>query len=173
MSGAAWSTDGEFLHLNVATNGQSSSLLRPTAHLVEYPDVKFIDTVSVTTVRLDEQCSKLEFQPDFINLDVQGAELAALQGAEALLEGVQHIYCEVSRLDLYEGAPLVTEVDALLADFAFQRALTVWTRHGWGDALYSRRRNIIGNKLAKSLGFAHLMAMTLRHKFPRVVRVIG
>jgi len=58
-------------------------------------------------VRLDDE---LESPPGIIKLDLQGFELEALRGAEALLPGVRAVLCEVSFANLYEGQPLGDEV---------------------------------------------------------------
>lgn len=75
---------------------------------------------------------------DFINLDIQGAELLALKGATSILPFVKAIYTEVNEKELYEGCALIEELDAYLKQNGFTRILTNMTKHGWGDALYIR-----------------------------------
>jgi FkbM family methyltransferase len=58
--------------------------------------------------------------PDFIKLDLQGAELAALRGATAALRSVQALVVEVSFIPIYQGAPLVAEVVASMAGWGFR-----------------------------------------------------
>jgi len=49
-----------------------------------------------------------------LKLDVQGYELAALQGCEDLLERFRFVYVEASFIELYVGQALATEVIAYL-----------------------------------------------------------
>ena len=73
-----------------------------------------------------------------MNLDIQGAELQALMGMGKLLDSVQWIYMETNREELYEGIPLVGEIEEWLAAQGFVRALSVWTEYEWGDSLFVR-----------------------------------
>jgi hypothetical protein len=57
--------------------------------------------------------------PLLIKLDVQGAELQALQGMPGLVAHAAHVYAEVSFLELYEGQPRASEVIAWLAENGF------------------------------------------------------
>jgi len=61
---------------------------------------------------------------DCLWLDVQGAELLVLKGAERLLPNVRSIFVEVSvRPELYRGSATFAEIDSLLRGFGFQLAL--------------------------------------------------
>jgi FkbM family methyltransferase len=61
---------------------------------------------------------------DCLWIDVQGAELLVLKGAERLLPNVRSIFVEVSiRPELYRGSATFAEIDSLLRGFGFQLAL--------------------------------------------------
>jgi FkbM family methyltransferase len=119
----------------------SSSLLAPKYHLVELPWIKFEEDplpVQVTTL---EHWAGLEGvdHVDGMWLDMQGAELQALKAAGAVLDGVTAIVLEVSRTELYEGAPLQNEVydwleaqDFIVVEEQFDRGFT------FGNALAVR-----------------------------------
>ena len=80
---------------------------------------------------------KYNISYNFINLDIQGAELDALRGAGTLLHRVAYIYTEVSFLELYKNAPLADEIDVYLQTFGFKRVVTRKVpRDGWADVLY-------------------------------------
>ena len=69
--------------------------------------------VTVPALTLDtwaeqNQCSRI----DFLWLDMQGGELAAIQAAPHLLVTVQAIHLEVTTAELYENNPLYPEVRA-------------------------------------------------------------
>lgn len=137
LQGVVWSVTGEKQQFQVASNGQSSSLYSMMKHSDYYPGITEVRSVEVTTVRLDALIpSGTHF--DFVNLDIQGAELEALKGLGEMIRSVHWIYSEVNREMLYDGIPMVSELDDYLGTLGFRRRVTVWTNAGWGDALYSR-----------------------------------
>jgi FkbM family methyltransferase len=74
-------------------------------------------TMAVETRRLDDvaECPA----PDFLKLDIQGAELDALMGAEAKLAATLAIECEVEFVPLYKNQPLFGDVQSWLAQRGF------------------------------------------------------
>lgn len=139
LEGCAWSETGLRLDLNLASNSQSSSVYLSEMHSAYYPQIEFTDQLTVLTVRLDELLPET-FEFEFVNLDIQGAELEALRGLGQRLQSARVVYCEVNREFLYRDIPLVSELDAYLRDFGFIRCFTVWTHAGWGDAVYVKAR---------------------------------
>ena len=117
----------------------SSSLLAPTGHTHHFEHVAFRQTVEVPTVRLDHGIEKAQWPaPDFIHMDVQGAELMVLDGLGSHLQDVRCIWLEVEQLELYAGQPLEKEVTTYLSAAGFE---LVWNRRGklHGDQLWRRR----------------------------------
>lgn len=135
--------DGTPVTLNIANNGESSSVLPLGTHAREHRGVKYVDTVAGITRTIDSICAEMSFDPTFINIDLQGIELPVLRGGEFTIQAgggsVNDIYAEVNRKLLYQGCTLIPQLDAFLRSLGFRRAETRWTRHGWGDALYTRR----------------------------------
>lgn len=133
---AAWHTSGVSLTFNITNKSMSSSLYALDLHSEKYPDIVLTKTVNVETITLDSYSIGREV-PNFINLDIQGAELDALRGASNLLNQVAYIYTEVSFLELYKDAPLADEIDVYLQSFGFKRVVTRKVpRDGWADVLY-------------------------------------
>ena len=125
---------------NVANNGQSSSILEFGTHSNEHPDVVFTGAKTLTATTIDILAEEGIIGPcNFMNLDIQGAELMALKGGEKYLEGVDYIYTEVNRKELYKGCVLLPELDRWLSQKGFTRVELEMTIHGWGDALYVRK----------------------------------
>jgi FkbM family methyltransferase len=169
LVGAVWSASGEQKKFNLASNSQSSSLYEFGTHSQNYPGVVFQGTALATTTRLDELLPD-DSRFDFVNLDIQGAELEALLGLGSLLSQVRWIYTEVNREEVYEGCPLVEDMDLFLEDAGFSRVYTIWTSAGWGDALYVRSPNravtrgyrLIGDLLSTSQSITRLAKKSCR-----------
>jgi FkbM family methyltransferase len=52
---------------------------------------------------------------NFLNIDIQGNELAALKGATKLLTGpIRYVYLEINEAELYVGCPLGTSLIQIL-----------------------------------------------------------
>lgn len=127
------------VRFNIANNGQSSSVLELGTHLQEHPEVFYTQTKEVFATTVDElkQFGFID-QCNFMNLDVQGAEHLVLRGAVEYLEGVTYLYSEVNQKELYKDCCLMKDLDRWLLAFGFKRLDTEMTKHGWGDAFYSR-----------------------------------
>ena len=151
IEAAVWDENGIALNFNVASNSASSSLLEFGSHSQSYPFITFDYEIPVLTFRLDSLI-KESFMPNFVNLDIQGAELRAIKGLGELLQKVDYILTEVNRKQVYLDCDLVTEIDIYLSQFGFVRVLTRWNYlHGWGDAFYIRKDLKDGRKIIQKL----------------------
>ncbi|ASY16703.1 methyltransferase [Candidatus Planktophila versatilis] len=149
---AIWDIDGIILDLNVTNNSQSTSLLEFGTHKNDYPDVHVSHKEKVSTKRIDSIFDEGTI-PDFINLDIQGAEIRALKSCGKLLSKVKYVYCEVNKKEVYLDCPLVDEIDELLSGFGFERVTTRWVPYkGWGDAFYVNTEVTRISMLAKLVG---------------------
>ena len=76
--------DNESVNFNITNNeGQSSSILNLKTHKYEHPNVYVVEVRNMKTITLNTlfQNYNIAYDTyDFINLDIQGAELFALQG---------------------------------------------------------------------------------------------
>lgn len=134
--------DDKNINLNITNNGQSSSILELDQHKIHYPSIFVTETINVKTKRMDTLLSENYFDIskfNFLNLDIQGAELLALKGFGNLLEKVKFIYTEINTNFLYKNCALVNEIDDYLFKFGFERVETFMTPHEWGDALYIKK----------------------------------
>jgi FkbM family methyltransferase len=99
----------------------SSSLRAPKEHIHEHPTVTFGATTDVPVMTLEHWARQRGLDRiDFLWLDMQGHELAALKAAGTILDTVSVIVLEVFLKELYEGAPLWPEVRAWLEDHCFR-----------------------------------------------------
>jgi FkbM family methyltransferase len=134
-----WSASGVEKTFNVASNGQSSSLLEFGSHSINYPEIKFQEALNIRTKRLDEVLSG-DSTFDFVNIDLQGVELEALIGLGRYIQQVKWIYTEVNRREVYIDCTNVIKLDRYLKSFGFSRVATRWCLgKGWGDALYIQK----------------------------------
>jgi len=134
---------------NVTNNaGQSSSFLPMKEHLKYHPTVQVERTIDMVTLTMDDVFEQIEHnQPqfaakhfNFLNLDIQGAELLALKGFENNLHYIDYVYCEVNDEELYEGCPHVAEIDAFLINHGFEALECKMTDCHWGDKFYRRKK---------------------------------
>jgi FkbM family methyltransferase len=123
-----------------SNNGQSSSILELGLHKKFHPQVWYVDSFVVETKMLKDILPNYEnIQFNFINLDIQGAELKALKGMEEYLHKVDYIYSEVNSDYVYEDCALIEDIDEYLKQFGLTRVETKWCGDNrWGDALYIR-----------------------------------
>jgi FkbM family methyltransferase len=121
---------------HVASNaGQSSSILKPDAHLKEFPKVKFSKTHKVPVRRLDSL--PLDFRLfELLVIDVQGAELAVLRGAGQALTHFSAIITEFHEEEFYENCALLAQIDLFLLPLGYKRMAEIRRGEKWGDALY-------------------------------------
>lgn len=124
------------MYIEHANNGQSSSLLMPAIHSLQYPQIKFTDVQRVEVTTLNEYFKTHKFNYSLMTLDVQGYELKVLKGSTDILDKINYILCEVNRAELYKGCPMVEEIDLFLKDYGFVREHTSWDGYTWGDAFY-------------------------------------
>jgi FkbM family methyltransferase len=135
--------DGKEVTFHVANNGgQSSSYLELGTHAQAHPSVKYQQDIKMFTKRIDTLYSELFIPPfayDFLNIDLQGAELFALRGMGDLLHNFKYAYLEVNEKELYKGCALIGEVDEYMKRFGFRRVETyIYPQWGWGDALFKK-----------------------------------
>ena len=107
--------------IHVSARDDSSSLLPITETQSRiFPGTQETGTTAVEVRRLDEVLKPDEITaPALLKLDVQGYELEALRGCEALLQNFAYVYAECSFMELYKGQALADEVIAWLRERGF------------------------------------------------------
>ncbi len=132
-----WDVNDLEMVFNVTNNGQSSSLLNLGKHATDYPEIVVKQKQIKKTIRFDSPTIKTSHF-DFINLDVQGAELHVLKGMGQRILDAKWIYTEINKTDVYDGCVQIAEMDSFLKEKGFHRIATRWCfGKGWGDALYT------------------------------------
>ncbi|MBB5712784.1 FkbM family methyltransferase [Sphingomonas xinjiangensis] len=116
MQAAAGSAPGR-ASINVSADSVCSSLLKPTASLIDaIPTAQIVKQIEVEVIRLDAvdlpKSSRIA-----LKLDVQGFEKQALEGASALLSRIAFLEMELALEPGYEGAYTLSsalpEIEAL------------------------------------------------------------
>jgi FkbM family methyltransferase len=133
---AVGGVDGVSL-LRIPQKGEGASLLpHNTAMLNRHGHSALHQTlkeIPVDTLTLDHACERFQLRPpDYLKIDVEGAELAILHGAKAALEYCSAAKVEVSFLEQRIGQPLMHDVLAFMHQCGFVlgeiRGLHAWRR---------------------------------------------
>ena len=136
----------EQAEFHVSAADDSSSLLAIGARQrEEFPGTAERTTTKVDVRRLDGLLEPNDLEnPVLLKIDVQGGELAVLQGAEAILASIDAVLVEVSFVELYTGQALADAVWDHLRRHGFS-CRGVWSmtygRSGeclQGDLLFAR-----------------------------------
>lgn len=140
------------LHIHTSRTGSTEpASVLPLKRFKEIvTTLKTPQSIEVCADRLDSlldrfQLNGVDFQ--LLNIDVQGAELRVLQGAERTLASVAAVIVEVHVIDLYDGGASEAELDEFLKQRGFERADVIYhelydergTFPAWAEALYVRR----------------------------------
>lgn len=140
---------------------KSSSLLAPEKHLERFDFIHFDKQIEVETITLKTFCEQNNIQEiDFVHMDVQGAELMVLNGAEDFISSIKAIWLEVSKINFYKGQPLANDVK----EFMYRNNFVLIK-----DSLYSEQ----GDQLYVSKKFFSLINLLLLRNFNLWKKRIG
>ena len=100
----------------------------------------FREKINVPVVTLDGWAeSQGVVGVDFLWLDLQGGELAALEGAPRNLPTVRVVYSEVSLKPMYDGAPLYPKFRASMESNGFNVDREELSSPDMGNVVFVRR----------------------------------
>lgn len=135
--------DYDTVEFNVANNGgQSSSLLEfGQPHLTAHPEVKMTHRIQMKTIRLETMLDNLELEFDFINFDLQGAELMALKSMGKYIKSVECAYLEINKRSTYQGCSLLPEVTEFMARYGLVMVeQSPWIGDTWADSFWTKSK---------------------------------
>lgn len=133
--------DGKEVSFNISNNNQSSSILELGDHKILFPSIDYVKRENricstLDTILLDTNLPSI----DFLNIDIQGAELLALKGCKNNLHNITSVYLEINETEVYKGCGLLGDIDSFLNEYNFIRVeKAMWQNHPWGDAFYIKK----------------------------------
>lgn len=131
-----WSVSGVEVEFKVASQTMASSIFDFGRHAKLYPKIAAEEILKLKTSTLLDLLDS-EDDIELIVLDIQGAELQALQGLGKRIKQVKWIYTEVSKGNLYEGGTRLADLDNFLKLNGFTRRSTrILKGENWGEALF-------------------------------------
>lgn len=136
-------------HIHTSQSGsvEPSSLLKMKEFNKIVKTLQTAKTISVPVITLDDFFveNKLNVADyNYINIDVQGAELMAFKGATNILKYIDVVISEVNLIELYENAPLEKDIVIYLKEFEFEKKNVIYhtlydengTFPAWGECLF-------------------------------------
>lgn len=157
--------DGRSHTLHLCASDGFTSLLPPDpeqlALLTDFPRLAEVTrTETVQTVRLDDVPDLRRI--DLLKMDVQGGELAVIEGGGGLLGEAAAVQTEVGFHRLYAGGPTFADIDLALRSHGFAPHNFVSTRTWpmapveWADAMQATSRQLVEADLLYVLDPARL-----------------
>src|SRR5262249_33514243 len=109
--------DGSERTFHISRAGMTSSLYERNDRIVRH--FHQLHEIHQEVGRIPAKTTRLDDIPeitgvDFLKVDVQGAELDVLKGAERLLRGSPVIQIELEFVEIYKGQALFSDVDPFL-----------------------------------------------------------
>jgi len=153
---------------------KSSSLLEPDETYKKHEWLKFGTSIKVETDTLKNICESTNIKEiDFIHMDVQGAELKVLIGAEEIINNIKAIWLEVENVSLYKNQPLKNDVEEFFFKNNFIKIKDTVNNIS-GDQLYINTKYFDGYKiiLIKLLHLAQKQIKTIQKVLSALKRLL-
>ena len=135
--------DDKEVVFKIANNTQASSILDFGEHSSLFPSIYYTHEEKRRTKTLNSILMEDGFldKINFLNIDIQGAELLALEGLSNHLDSIESIYVEVNDSEVYKNCSKTNEIDKFLNKFDFERKeKCLYSNQPWGDAFYIKKR---------------------------------
>ncbi len=117
------------LYVSSGASTAASSLLEPHTYRAERPEVLFNPLPVYTTTLTRWSTLHGLLAVDFLWLDMQGGELAALEGAQNLIPQLSALVVEVNLTERFKGAPTYEEILAWAYRNSFKAVLQDIPKH--------------------------------------------
>lgn len=143
--------------LNIANDSELSSILELGTYSKSYPSIKYNTFIEVDNCRIDKMYYEDKISKNFanfLNINIQGAELKALKGIGDLIYYFDYVYLKVNKDYVYKKCALIDEIDLYLSKYNYKRVETAWTNAHWGDALYIRIKDNFNFHVVKNIRYS-------------------
>jgi FkbM family methyltransferase len=151
-------------------NPGASSLLRASG---KYPVETYAQdeiTVEGTTLRRFMEERALS-SVDFLWMDIQGAELMALQGLGDRIRDVKLIHTEVEFLEIYSGQPLFSDIKRFLNREGFRLVAFTTMAEFAADAVFANEKMLKGLERTRAVAIDRVLPFWRRFRFRRIAAV--
>lgn len=132
--------DKEYIFHIFSNNGASSSIYTPNDSVWQWPHVREINTLKLTSTTIQNVLKEHNWENkkyDVI-LDVQGAELVVLKGfGEENFKNIQKITTEISTEQFYNGGVLFEDLNNFITSYGFKADVPI-PESNHCDISYSR-----------------------------------
>ena len=133
--------DNKLVNFNISSNdGASSSIFSFGSYKKIHEKIKMTNVMKLKTSTLDTIIKKEQINVDKYNfwvVDLQGAELLALKGANEMIKSCKFMYIEISKEDIYKNGANWYELNDFLKKKNF---IPVWEPEGiHTDVLYIKK----------------------------------
>jgi len=181
---ALWSTEEEII-LYLARNPSTSSVFPPNKKILEqFPDSRgnyareTVKEIPLEGVSIDNLVLKGRISPpDFIKLDIHGAEYEALVGAIKSLESsVIGVLVETWTLPIHRGQKTHAKVESLLDDLGFylfdSKLIGNWLRRDETNGIYSKAQVVVSDNLYFKMDVSSMSELQL-YKFIGILNLFN
>lgn len=125
---------------NISDNDGASSSIFKFGKAESHTKIKMTNSIKMESIKLDTLLFQKKIDVNEYNfwvMDLQGAELLALQGANDSLKNCKFIYCEISKEDIYVNGAEWNELKKFLSNYGFIPAWEPETKHT--DVLFYKK----------------------------------
>jgi FkbM family methyltransferase len=133
--------DGKDIEFKITNLTNCSSILDLKYHKEIHPSIEVVEIIKMKTTTIQTLYKENNINPLDYNtlvMDIQGAELLALEGMGNDLNNIDTIYIEVNEKELYEGCCDLNSLDKYLINFGFERKYLTLL-NGYGNAFYLKK----------------------------------
>lgn len=130
--------DNKDIEFKITNLTNCSSILDLKYHKEIHPNIEVVEIIKKQTKTIQTLYKENNTNPSDYNtlvMDIQGAELLALEGMGDILNNFNNIYVEVNEKELYEGCCDLNSLDKYLTSFGFERKYLALL-NGYGNAFY-------------------------------------
>ena len=132
--------DDKEITFNVSSNDGASSSIFDFGAESKKENLKMVSSYKLKSKKIDTFFEENELSAsdyDFWVMDIQGAELSALKGADKSLKKCKYVYVEISDGDFYKGAVQWNELHEYLKNLNFVNLWKPQSKHT--DVLFKKK----------------------------------